>query len=88
MHLQIVLQTVPEAREESDHDVCPLPKVVTSNVQNTTTEVKAFFLFIIEISLHIFLLQLCESCKLQPPCILLCTTSQADVKNCLKLMYR
>ncbi|KAK3700099.1 hypothetical protein RRG08_014107 [Elysia crispata] len=30
--------TVPEAREESDHDVCPLPKVVTSNVQNTTTE--------------------------------------------------
>ena len=88
MHLQIVLQTVPEAREKSDHDVCPLPKVVTSNVQNTTTEVKAFFLFIIEISLHIFLLQLCESCKLQPPCSLLCTTSQADVKNCLKLMYR
>ena len=90
MHLQIVLQTVPEAREESDHDVCSLPKVVTSNVQNTTTEVKACFicLFIIEISLHVFLLQLCESCKLQPPCILLCTTSQADVKNCLKLMYR
>ena len=47
MHLQIVLQTVPEAREESDHDVCPLPKVVTSNVQNTTTEVKAFlYLFV------------------------------------------
>ena len=43
MHLQIVLQTVPEARDESDHDVCPLSKVVTSNVQNTTTEVKAFF---------------------------------------------
>ena len=84
MHLQIVLQTVPEAREESDHDVCPLPKVVTSNVQNTTTEVKAFFmcLFIIETSLHIlFLLQLCDLCN---PVSL----SQADVKNCLKLMYR
>ena len=91
MHLQIVLHTVPEAREESDHDVCPLPKVVTSNVQNTTTEVKAFFicLFIIETSLHtLFLLQLFELCKMQPPCILMCTTSQADVKNCLKLMYR
>ena len=42
MHIQFLLQTVPEAREESDHEVCP-PKVVTSNVQNTTTEVKALF---------------------------------------------
>ncbi|KAK3793121.1 hypothetical protein RRG08_030204 [Elysia crispata] len=36
--LSTATKTVPEAREESDHDVCPLPKVVTSNVQNTTTE--------------------------------------------------
>ena len=46
MHIQFVLETVPEAREESDHEVCPPPKVVTSNVQNTTTEVKAFFIYI------------------------------------------
>ena len=47
MHIQFVLQTVPEAREESDHEVCPPPKVVSSNVQNTTTEVKAlFYLFV------------------------------------------
>ncbi|KAK3727065.1 hypothetical protein RRG08_026590, partial [Elysia crispata] len=38
--LSTATKTVPEAREESDHDVCPLPKVVTSNVQNTTTEKK------------------------------------------------
>ena len=47
MHIQFVLQTVPEAREESDHEVCPPPKVLSSNVQNTTTEVKAlFYLFV------------------------------------------
>ena len=46
MHIQFLLQTVPEAREESDHEVCPPPKVVTSNVQNTTTEVKALFFFV------------------------------------------
>ena len=47
MHIQFVLQTVPEAREESDHEVCPPPRVVSSNVQNTTTEVKAlFYLFV------------------------------------------
>ena len=45
MHIQFVLQTVPEAREESDHELCPPPKVVTSNVQNTTTELKAFFIY-------------------------------------------
>ena len=37
-HIQFVLQTVPEAREESDHEMCPPPKVISSNVQNTTTE--------------------------------------------------
>ena len=47
MHIQFVLQTVPEAREESDHEVYPPPKVVSSNVQNTTTDVKAlFYLFV------------------------------------------
>ena len=63
MHIQFDLQTVPEAREESDHEVCPPPKVVSSNVQNTTTEVKALFylFFIIEISLHIFFVLHCVS---------------------------
>ena len=46
MHLQLILlQTVPKAREQNDHGVCPLPKVITSNVQNTITEVKAFFIY-------------------------------------------